>query len=79
MADGNREIIHKAFASSVGNWALHKLYPVPFHMDRMIELLPNQAAYDAIASGQDPRRIAEDWREPLEKFQQLRQKYLIYK
>jgi len=59
--------------------ALHKLYPVPFHMDRMIELLPNQAAYDAIASGQDPRRIAEDWREPLEKFQQLRQKYLIYK
>jgi uncharacterized protein YbbC (DUF1343 family)/CubicO group peptidase (beta-lactamase class C family) len=59
--------------------ALHKLYPVQYHMDRMIELLPNQAVYDAIASGQDPRRIADDWREPLEKFQKVREKYLIYK
>jgi len=59
--------------------ALHKLYPGQFHMERMIELLPNQAAYDAVAGGQDPRRIADDWREPLEKFQQVRAKYLIYK
>ena len=59
--------------------ALHKLYPEQYHMDRMIELLGNQSVYDAIASGQDPRRIAEDWREPLEKFLQVRQKYLIYK
>ena len=59
--------------------ALHKLYPEQFHMERMIELLVNQSVYDAIATGEDPRRIAEDWREPLEKFQQLREKYLIYK
>jgi len=59
--------------------ALHKLYPEQFHMERMIELLLNQSVYSAIAQGQDPRRIAEDWREPLEKFQQVRQKYLIYK
>jgi uncharacterized protein YbbC (DUF1343 family)/CubicO group peptidase (beta-lactamase class C family) len=59
--------------------ALHKLYPEHYHMERMIELLCNQSVYDAIAAGQDPRRIAEDWREPLEKFLQLRQKYLIYK
>ncbi len=59
--------------------ALHKLYAEQFHMDRMIELLPNQAAYDAIAGGQDPRRVADDWRESLEKFQKLRDKYLIYK
>ena len=59
--------------------ALHKLYPEPYHMERMIELLGNQSVYDAIVSGQDPRRIAEDWREPLEKFLQVRQKYLIYK
>ncbi len=59
--------------------ALHKLYPEPYHMERMIELLGNQSVYDAIASGQDPRRIAEDWRESLEKFLQVRQKYLIYK
>jgi uncharacterized protein YbbC (DUF1343 family)/CubicO group peptidase (beta-lactamase class C family) len=59
--------------------ALHKLYPEQYHMERMIELLCNQSVYDAIAAGQDPRRIAEDWREPLDKFLQLRQKYLIYK
>ena len=59
--------------------ALHKLYPEQFHMERMNELLVNQAAFDAIAKGDDSRRIAEDWREPLEKFMQARQKYLIYK
>ena len=59
--------------------ALRKLYPQQFHMERMIELLVNQSVYDAISQGQDPRRIAEDWREALEKFQPLRRKYLIYK
>jgi uncharacterized protein YbbC (DUF1343 family) len=59
--------------------ALHKLYREQWHMERMVELLVNQSVYDALAKGEDPRRIEEDWREPLEKFQQLRQKYLIYK
>jgi uncharacterized protein YbbC (DUF1343 family)/CubicO group peptidase (beta-lactamase class C family) len=59
--------------------ALHKLYPEQYRLERMIDLLVNQAKYDAIVKGEDPRRIAEDWREPLEKFQERRQKYLIYK
>ncbi len=59
--------------------ALHKLYPEQFHMERMIELVVNQPVYDAIVTGQDPRRIAADWQERLEKFQPVRQKYLIYK
>ena len=59
--------------------ALRKLYPEQFHMERMTELVVNQSVYDAIAAGQDPRRIAADWQERLEKFQQMRQKYLIYK
>ena len=59
--------------------ALHKLYPDQFQIGRMIDLLANQLVFDAIVNGEDPRRIAEDWREPLEKFEQLRQKYLIYK
>jgi len=48
-------------------------------MERMIELLLNQRVYDALTQGVDPRRIAEDWREPLERFQEIRKKYLIYK
>jgi len=59
--------------------ALLKLYPQQFHIQRMPELLINQAAYDAITSGEDPRRIAQDWQQALDKFQQTRQKYLIYK
>ena len=59
--------------------ALHKLYPDDFKLERMPPLLVNQAAYDAIAAGQDPRRIAEDWQERLEQFLTLREKYFIYK
>lgn len=59
--------------------ALHKLYPEPFHMERMMELVVNQSVYDGISAGEDPRRIAADWQERLDKFQQMRQKYLIYK
>jgi uncharacterized protein YbbC (DUF1343 family) len=59
--------------------ALHRLYGTQFHVEKMTDLLVNQSTYDAIIAGHDPRRIAEAWREPLEKFQELRQKYLIYK
>lgn len=59
--------------------ALHKLYPDQFQLEKMKELLLNQAAYDAIVQGQDPRRIADDWRTAIEGFNQVRQKYLIYK
>jgi uncharacterized protein YbbC (DUF1343 family)/CubicO group peptidase (beta-lactamase class C family) len=59
--------------------ALHKLYPTDFKIDRMEELLVNQAAFDALVAGQDPRRIAQDWQDDLAKFQLIRQKYLLYK
>jgi uncharacterized protein YbbC (DUF1343 family) len=58
--------------------ALKKLYPQQFHMERMNELLINQPVYDALAKGEDPRRIAQDWQEGLDKFKELRKKYLIY-
>ena len=59
--------------------ALHKLYPADWKIERMHELLANQNVYEALAAGQDPRRIAQDWQEGLEKFQKVREKYLIYK
>ncbi|MFZ3214123.1 MAG: exo-beta-N-acetylmuramidase NamZ domain-containing protein, partial [Terriglobales bacterium] len=58
--------------------ALHRLYPNDFKIERMIDILGNQAAFDAIVAGEDPRRIAEDWREPLAVFERLREKYLLY-
>ncbi len=59
--------------------ALHKLYGTAYDMHRLPELLNNKAAFDAIVAGEDPRRIAQDWQEQLSKFQEMRQKYLIYK
>jgi uncharacterized protein YbbC (DUF1343 family)/CubicO group peptidase (beta-lactamase class C family) len=59
--------------------ALHKLYPEQFHLEKMGAILVNQSTLDSLSRGEDPRRIAEDWRESLQKYEQLRQKYLIYK
>jgi uncharacterized protein YbbC (DUF1343 family) len=59
--------------------ALHKLYAADFKIEKMQQLLANQGVYDALMAGQDPRRIAQDWQEGLEKFQKVREKYLLYK
>jgi len=58
--------------------ALQRLYPADFKIGRMAELLVNQAAFDGLMAGKDPRRIAGDWQEELEKFGVVRKKYLIY-
>jgi uncharacterized protein YbbC (DUF1343 family) len=45
----------------------------------MITLLANRQIYDAVVNGDDPRNIAQGWQDDLEKFKELRQKYLLYK
>jgi hypothetical protein len=45
----------------------------------MKDLLVNQAVYDAISQGTDPRRIAQDWQDVLDTFSKRRQAYLLYK
>jgi len=59
--------------------ALHRLYPANFKVEHIQGLLVNQSAYDALMAGEDPRRIAQDWMDGLEKFGKVREKYLIYK
>jgi uncharacterized protein YbbC (DUF1343 family)/CubicO group peptidase (beta-lactamase class C family) len=59
--------------------ALHKLYPNDFKLEKMTDLLVNQAVLEAIKAGEDPRRIAEDWQERLDEFVRLREKFLLYK
>ena len=58
--------------------ALHKLYPADFKLERMADLLVNQSALQAIAAGEDPRRIAEEWEAGLQRFLEIRKKYLLY-
>ena len=58
--------------------ALRKLYPREFDISKMNALLANQGAFVALQNGRDPRRIAEDWRDALERFLPVRAKYLLY-
>jgi len=58
--------------------ALHKLSHLGFDMDRMNQLLANKAVFTALRAGEDPHRIADDWRDALEQFMQIRAKYLLY-
>jgi uncharacterized protein YbbC (DUF1343 family)/CubicO group peptidase (beta-lactamase class C family) len=58
--------------------ALHKLYPLGYDLGKMNQLLVNQATFTALQAGQDPHRIQENWQDQLEKFMDLRQKYLMY-
>ena len=58
--------------------ALHKLYPQQFDLAKMNVLLANQTVLQGLQAGEDPRRIAEDWRDGLDRFLLVRSKYLIY-
>jgi uncharacterized protein YbbC (DUF1343 family) len=58
--------------------ALEKLYPQQFRMDAVKDMLVNAAAFEALTAGRDPRRITDDWREGIEAFQKMREKYLLY-
>jgi uncharacterized protein YbbC (DUF1343 family) len=58
--------------------ALHKLSPLGYDLSHMNQLLVNKAVFAALQAGQDPNRIAADWREQLNQFMDLRVKYLLY-
>ncbi len=58
--------------------ALWKLYPNDYKLDHIDRLLVNKSVLDALRSGEDPQRIAGDWRLELEAFMQRRAAYLEY-
>lgn len=74
----NREILDAPELGIELAAALHKVYPQQFELDKMSTLLANQAALEGLKAGEDPRRIAEDWRDGLDRFLFVRAKYLIY-
>jgi uncharacterized protein YbbC (DUF1343 family) len=59
--------------------ALQKLYPNDYKIGRLIELLVNRQIFDALSAGTDPRMLAQEWRDELEKFMERRGKYLLYR
>jgi len=58
--------------------ALARLYPQDWNSTGMHQLAGSQGLVDAIRSGEDPRRIAADWRPGDLGFEELRQPFLLY-
>lgn len=59
--------------------ALQKLYPNDWKMANMLTALSNRQVFDEMAAGKDPRHIAQDWQDDLQKFREMRVKYLLYR
>jgi uncharacterized protein YbbC (DUF1343 family)/CubicO group peptidase (beta-lactamase class C family) len=58
--------------------ALKKLYPDDYKMDKLIDLIGNQSTFEALNADVDPRRIAQDVQEQIERFVEVRKNYLLY-
>jgi uncharacterized protein YbbC (DUF1343 family)/CubicO group peptidase (beta-lactamase class C family) len=57
---------------------LQHLYPDQYKIAGLDTLMVNKASLEALASGEDPRRVAEEWQDEIEKFEAIRTKYLLY-
>jgi uncharacterized protein YbbC (DUF1343 family) len=58
--------------------ALESLYPKHYQVKQLDRLMVSKVSMDALELGEDPRRIAEGWREQIERFEATRAKYLLY-
>jgi uncharacterized protein YbbC (DUF1343 family) len=56
---------------------LQKLYPEHWKIDNMLTALSNKAVFDGLAAGEDPRTIAQGWRDAVEQFMKTRARSLL--
>lgn len=57
---------------------LHKLYSQEYHLERINTLLANHHVLEQLQDGVDAAKIAEDWRDQLEQFEEKRKAVLLY-
>lgn len=58
--------------------ALLKLYPQQYKVDKLDFLMVHAASFEALKRGDDPRAIADTWRDGIQEFMKMRAKYLLY-
>ena len=58
--------------------ALVKLYPDRWKPDGLDTLMKSRSTLAAIERGEDPRRVADGWRDDLAGFMSIRAKYIMY-
>jgi uncharacterized protein YbbC (DUF1343 family) len=59
-------------------WTINKLFGDKFEVVKVVRLLQNDKAMEAIKTADDPAKIPQVWQSDLEQFKQMRAKYLIY-
>ena len=57
---------------------LHRMYTDHFDLDKINELLGSQSTVDRLKRGDAPADIVAGWAADLDKFRQMREKYLLY-
>ncbi|HWG20919.1 MAG TPA: exo-beta-N-acetylmuramidase NamZ domain-containing protein [Terracidiphilus sp.] len=58
--------------------ALEALYPQEYKIERLDSLMVSKVSLAGLTLGEDPRRVAEGWRDGIEEFEKMRKKYLLY-
>jgi len=58
--------------------AVRHLYPKHYEIDKQTEQVANKVTLDLLLAGEDPLSIAAAWPDSINRFDQIRQKYLIY-
>ena len=59
--------------------ALTHLYPARFDVEKILRMIGSRQVLDAIEKGEDPRHIAVLWAGPMERFEAMRSRYLLYR
>ena len=59
--------------------ALAKLFPAHFELQRTASIIGSRAVFGAIQASTDPRVIASDWQDDLDKFRARRERHLLYR
>jgi uncharacterized protein YbbC (DUF1343 family) len=58
---------------------LRRMYPNQLQIEKIIALLGSQATIDRLKRGDAPESIVAGWSPDLDRFRQMREKYLLYK
>jgi uncharacterized protein YbbC (DUF1343 family) len=58
--------------------ALLRLYPKDFRLDKTLSLIGSRKVLQSVKDGLDPRQIAREWQQALDRFKKMRAHYMLY-
>jgi uncharacterized protein YbbC (DUF1343 family) len=74
----DREALQPVVSGLAIAWHLRELFGDTFEIDKVVRLLQNRKALEAMKNTRDPMKLASTWLSDQEEFKAKREKYLIY-